>query len=193
MGKSILSDIWRIKGELDDAVFNGNAEKILDLQEEYKKLLEEKNYNNNLFISYNHAFWNEGQRKSHYNMHKREIATDIETCYKRIATPNELFRGKKVKISGATNCLAVEIWIIRAMFNDFLRNATNEKFYDAKENMILGKAILERLNNLPYKFDYSSDINSFKDEVAEAYKKLYGDKKPKIDYSQFFPDYVEFE
>ena len=53
MGKSILSDIWRIKGELDDAVFNGNAEKILDLQEEYKNLLEEKNYNNNLFISYN--------------------------------------------------------------------------------------------------------------------------------------------
>ena len=176
MKKTILSDIWRIRGEFDVALLKGDASKILALKEEYEKLIEDKNYLDEVFDAYGDGRRTVTKKKDVLAVYKKEIAVDLDWAYKKIVSPEQCLKGKKVDVFGTKSTLVSDIWSIRASYDDFLLNATNSKSYDEKENMALGKEILERLYNLKVKNLYLPEIKSFIKEVKEAYINFYGNK-----------------
>ena len=63
-----------------------------------------------------------------------------------------------------------------------------------QQNMILGKAIIDRLTTLLHMEqtqDYSDQIKPILYEVQDGYARIYGKNKPKIEYYQLAEEYLE--
>lgn len=68
-----------------------------------------------------------------------------------------------------------------------------------QQNMILGKAVQDRLSDILNNsktttteyYSYFEQISSILQEVRLGYEKVYGTSKPKIDYSQISEEFLE--
>lgn len=187
-----LNKLWELRKELDLALISGNYDTINNIKLKYKNLtINERK--NRVFIGYNHAFWQEWQRDSHIFGNIEAIAKNID-AYKR-----KYFDGEnvslKLKTQSKTPYLAGEIWVLRAMFDKFIIDSRNVKDEaQVQQNMILGKAICDRLKFLMYMEqteDYFAELNPIFKEVENYYKNVYGKIQPKINYSQISEDYLE--
>lgn len=188
-----LNKLWDLRAELDNALVNQEYDKITVIKEKYKSLIAGEKWFSRAFICYNHGFGNDSQRASHNFANVNSILENIENYEKKYVDEEDV--SLKLKTQYATPFLAGEIWVLRAMFDKFLLDSENfEDELQTQQNMILGKAVHDRLLTLVHMEQteaYFDELRPILQEVREGYKSIYGDKKPRIEYSQLAEDYSE--
>lgn len=101
----------------------------------------------------------------------------------------------KLKTQKTTPYLAREIWVLRAMYDKFLlQGQKNLEGLQKEQNMILGKAVQDRLLALiemKQVVDYYPQLSAILQEVRSGYESIYGGQKPQVEYSQLSQEYLE--
>ena len=141
-----LNKLWDLRAELDYAVINKDYDRIKAVKVKYQNLVEGERYFSHAFICYNHGFRNDSERSSHNFFNINSILKNIEN-YEKKYIDKEQNVSVKLKTQYTTGFLAGEIWVIRAMYDKFLLNSAKLEELQMQQNMILGKAIIDRLVN----------------------------------------------
>ena len=193
MKEFTLNNLWELRAELDNAVISKEYDKIKAVKVKYQNMVEGETWFNRAFICYNHGFWTDSDRANHNFANVNSILKNIENYERRYIDGEDV--SVKFKTQKTTRFLAGEIWVLRAMFDKFIMEGSKtSKYLLVQQNMILGKAIKDRLMTLlgmDQNMDYYYQIRSILREVQEGYESLYGNKQPKIDYYHISEDYME--
>ena len=188
-----IKKLWDLRGELDNAIITKDYDKIKLVKGKYQNLVEGERFFSRSFICYNHGFWTESERSSHNFLNINSILANIEAYEKRYIDGEDV--STKLKVQFTTGFLAEEIWILRAMYDKFLLNSVKENNeVQTQQNMILGRVVLDKLRDLATREeteDYHSEILPILKDVAEGYRTVYKNNKPKIDYNTLSDDYIE--
>ena len=187
-----LNKLWDLRAELDKAIISKDYEAIKSIRAKYLDLVDGKWEQERVFTCYYHAFWNDGQRRSHRFSNFNAILANIENYEKKYINGEDV--SVKLKVHDG-HFLAGEIWTLRAMYDKFLMQGRKPlEELPTQQNMILGKAVLDRLMTL-MKIEpiecYYSEIKPLLYEVQEGYKNTYGDRKPRLDYNQIAEEFLE--
>lgn len=193
MEKFTITKLWELRAELDKAIAAGEYEKIKLVKDNYQKLVESEKRFCRAFMCYNFGFWTESERASHNLGNIVAIYKNIEDFEHRYIEGADV--SLKLKTRFNAGFLAGEIWVLRAMYDSFVHQTKqNEEGCDSQQNMILGRAIIERLVTLVQMEqveDYYGELLAILKEVRESYNSAYGRKNPKIDYYELSKEYVE--
>ena len=188
-----LKKLWDLRADLNRAVVDEDYNAIQGIGERYQNLVKDEKLFSRAFICYNHAFWRDSDRSSHNIANINAIARNIEDYERKYFDGEDV--SVKLKMQGKTPFLAGEIWIIREMYDKFLKDASQcQDELSIQQNMILGKAVVDRvrvLMTLDSAESYREDLLAIVKEVREGYESIYGKRAPKIDYSQLSEDYLE--
>ena len=188
-----LNELWDLRADLDDAIISKNYDRITEVKVKYQNLVDGEKWFCRAFICYNHAFWNEGQRGSHNYKNINSILSNIEDFERKYIDGEQV--SVKLKTQYTTPFLAGEIWVIRAMYDKFLvQSKKHLEGLQIEQNMILGKAVLDRLFTLAHMEQtegYHDQIGSIIKEVREGYESIYGKQSPQIEYYQLVEEYLE--
>ena len=188
-----INKLWDLRAELDGAIISKDYEKIKEVKEKYKSLVEGEWMFSRAFICYNNAFWTIAERQSHNFQNVLSIQRNIENYEKKYIDGKDV--SLKLKTQKNTGFLAGEIWTLRAMYDKFLLQCVNKTDdVQTQQNMILGRAILNKLmalTNVNQVEDYYSQMLPIIKEVREAYESSYGINQPRIDYSQLSDEFWE--
>lgn len=188
-----LNKLWDLRAELDNAIISEDYGRIKIIKFKYKNLVESERWFNRAFICYNNAFWNDSQRASHNFANVDSILKNIENYEKRYIDGEAV--SVKLKTPYTTGFLAQDIWVLRAMYDNFIFQSKNcEDEFQIQQNMILGKAIIERLVNLLQMSqveEYYMQLRPILEEVRAGYANIYGDSQPRINYSSLADEYLE--
>lgn len=188
-----LNELWDLRAELDNAVISKDYHIIKLVKVKYQNLVEGERWFSSAFICYNHAFWTKSDRGSHNYSNVNSILKNIENFERKYIDGENV--SVKLKTQSTTPFLAGEIWVIRAMYDKFLMQSKNNlDEFQTEQNMILGKAIYDRLiilSDMEQTEDYHKEIIQIIKEVREGYESIYGKQKPKINYSQLSEEYLE--
>lgn len=188
-----IRELWDLRGQLDNAILNGEYDKIKEIKENYENLVRYAKGYNRAFICFNHAFWNEEERRQHNYKNVNAIMNNIENYEKKFVNGENV--SLKLKTYSTTPFLAGEIWVLRAMFDKFLLEAVKENdALETQQNMILGKAVNDRLVTLAHMEQteyFYEEFTPIIEEVREGYENVYGKNQPKINYYQLTEDYLE--
>ena len=188
-----VNKLWELRAELDKAVITNDYDSIKEIKAKYLDLVEGEWDFSRAFICYNHAFWNDGQRRSHNVSNIDAILKNIEAHEKKYIDGKDV--SVKLKSQYATPCLAEEIWVLRAMYDKFLLQGRKAKAeLEIQQNMILGKAIGDRLQTLIHMEQterYHKDLLPILVETRDGYQSVYGDNRPKINYAQIAEEFLE--
>ncbi len=188
-----VNKLWALRAELDNAIINKDYDRIKEVKVKYQVLVENEWQFNRAFICYNHGFWNDSQRNSHNFANVNSILKNIENYERKYIDGEDV--SVKLKTQSTAHFLAEEIWTLRAMYDKFLLQGGKPlEELQTQQNMILGKAVQDRLMTLmrmePTEC-YYSEIKPILYEVQEGYKNTYGDRKPKLDYNQIAEEFLE--
>ena len=193
MKEFTLNKLWALRGELDQAIEDGNYDVIKDVADKYRALTDGEKWFSRAFVCYNYAFWNDGQRTSHNFANVDAILKNIKSYESRYIGGEDV--SIKLRTQSTTPFLAGEIWVLRAMYDKLvLQSKMVVDELQIQQNMILGKAIYERLLTLlgmEQTEDYHAQIISILKEVKGCYENVYGKKQPKIDYGQLTEEFLE--
>ena len=188
-----LNELWDLRAELDNAVMSKDYDIIKLVKVKYQNLVEGERWFSPAFICYNHGFWTKSERSSHNYSNVNSILKNIENFEKKYIDGENV--SVKLKTQSTTPFLAGEIWVIRAMYDKFfMQSKNNLDEFQTEQNMILGKAIYDRLiilSDMEQTEDYHKEIIQIIKEVREEYESIYGKQKPKINYSQLSEEYLE--
>ena len=143
-----IRELWDLRGKLDNAILNGEYDKIKDIKESYEKLVQYAWGFNCGFICFNHAFWNEEERRDHNVTNINSILNNIENYERKFVNGEDV--SIKLKTRYVTPFLAGEIWVLRAMYDKFLLESEKNDASTTQQNMILGKAVNDRLVTLAH-------------------------------------------
>ena len=192
--KDVVFNIWKLRGELDNAVISGNYQKIREVKEKYQDLVKEQNrFGGGEFICYWHGFYTDAERIIHRNLNMRLIQDNIDNFEKKYLGGGDV--DLRLHLGDKTQFLACDIWTIRAMYDKFLLQAENStEEWQKQQNMILGKVILERLITLadmePTE-EFKREIIEIIKEVREGYADKYQKKEPQTDYFSLSSEFLE--
>ncbi|MBE5736767.1 MAG: hypothetical protein E7356_05410 [Clostridiales bacterium] len=193
MSNFTINKLWDLRREMDNAIVAGDYNKIKDIKADYSNLTEGERWFSRAFICYNHAFWNDSQRASHNFANINSIYNNIENYEKKYIDGQDV--SIKLQQQSNTPFLAGEIWVLRAMFDKFLQGSSEVcNAPQIQQNMILGKAVHDRLLTLvqmEQTESYWDELRTILQEVRGAYECIYGNKSPRIKYSQITEDYIE--
>lgn len=193
MKELIINKLWSLRAELDKAIINGNYEEISQIKQNYIGIVEDERGCGRAFICYNHAFWNDSEKRSHIFSNVTCLFRNIESFEKKYIDGEQV--SIKLKTQLTTPFLAKEIWVLRAMYDKFLvQGQSGLGELQTEQNMILGKAVHDRLFTLVHMEQtegYHDQIGSIIKEVREGYESIYGKQQPKIDYYQIAEEYLE--
>ena len=188
-----IKKLWDLRGELDNAIITKDYDKIKLVKVKYQNLVEGERVFSRAFICYNHGFWTESERSSHNFLNVNSILENIEAYERKYIDGEDV--STKLKVQFTTGFLAEEIWILRAMYDKFLLNSVKgNNELQIQQNMILGNAVLDKLRYLANREeteDYHSEILPILKDVAEGYRTVHKNNKPKIDYNTLYDDYIE--
>ena len=188
-----LNKLWELRGELDNAVVSGDYGRIKGVNAKYQVLVDKVFHYNRAFIAYNYAFSTISDRQIHNANNVVSILKNIENFEKKYIDGQDV--SLKLKSITRTSFLAGEIWVLRAMYDKFLlQGAENQEGVLKEQNMILGKAVQDRLLTLAkmeQTEDYYDQLKPIIKEVREGYEGLYGKEQPKVDYSQLKGEFCE--
>lgn len=188
-----IDKLWNLRGELDCAVYQKDYGKISEVKERYNQLVGDSLRDDRAFVCYNFAFWNDGEKASHKFVNASAILNNIENYERQFVYGEESSLRLQTKYS--TSYLAGDIWVLRAMYDKFLINGKTEKSsLQTQQNMILGKAVMDRLSMLLSRDElikYREDLLLISRSVREGYESIYNTTEPKIDYLQLAEDYWE--
>lgn len=192
MRKFKLNKLWELRAELDNAIIDKNYDVMQGIGQKYQSLVNEEKWFNRAFICYNHAFWNDGEKSSHIFSNINSIARNIEDYERKYFDGEDV--SIKLKSQSVMPFLAGEIWVLRAMYDKFLLESKNQENELAEQqNMILGKATIDRLKTLlsmEQTEDYYDEIRPILVEVREGYEKIYGKRQPRISYGQLAEEFM---
>ena len=188
-----LNELWSLRAELDNAVISKDFDRIKMVKVKYQSLVEGERWFSHAFICYNHGFYTDSERGSHNYSNILAILRNIENFERKYIDCENV--SIKLKTQSTTPFLAEEIWVLRAMYDKFLHQSQNKlDELQTEQNMILGKAVYDRLIELVYMEQtegYHDEIRAIIKEVREGYESIYGKQKPKIDYYQIAEEYLE--
>lgn len=188
-----LNKLWDLRAELDKCITNKDYERIKLVKAKYQNLVEGERWFSRAFICYNHGFYTDSERGSHNFANVNSILKNIENYERKYLDSEEV--STKLKTQYSTNFLAGEIWTLRAMYDKFLMQVIKQNNeLQNQQNMILGKAIIDRLITLLHMEqteDYSDQIRPILCEVQDGYARIYGKNKPQIEYYQLAEEYLE--
>ena len=185
-----LNKLWDLRAELDKAIADKEYDKIKVVKVKYQNLVEGEKWFSRAFICYNHAFWSDGERQNHNVLNVNSILINIENFERKYIDGEDV--SVKLKTPLKTPFLAQEIWILRAMYDKFILQGKSAG--DVDKNMILGKAVQDRLVTLmsmEQTEDFVDQIRPILQEVSQGYENVYGKKQPKIDYIRLSEDFWE--
>lgn len=185
-----LNKLWDLRAELDKAIVDKEYDKIKVVKVKYQNLVEGEKWFSRAFICYNHAFWSDGERQNHNVLNVNSILINIENFERKYIDGEDV--SVKLKTPLKTPFLAQEIWILRAMYDKFILQGKSAG--DVDKNMILGKAVQDRLVTLmsmEQTEDFVDQIRPILQEVRQGYENVYGKKQPKIDYIRLSEDFWE--
>ena len=188
-----LNKLWDLRAELDDAITSEDYDRIKEVKVKYRNLVDRAFLYNPAFICYNYAFWTTSDRQSHNSQNVISILKNIEKYEEKYIDKKDV--SVKLKTHYKGNFLAEDIWVLRAMYDKFLNQSQSGlDELQTEQNMILGKAIYDRLIhllNMERHEDYYNSLKTIIKEVREGYESIYGNQQPKIDYSQIAEEYLE--
>ena len=189
-----IKEIWDLRARLDSAVLTGNYEEIRGVKDAYNDLIKPDKFNYNPeYTCYYHGFYTEEELNRHQFLNKNAIKENIEAYEKKYIDGKEV--SLKLKTPHGSSFLAGEIWVLRAMYDKFLVNGKKCKTPSEKDtNMILGRAILEKLNglcNMEATEIFSQQLVPIIKEVRLGYERLYLHAQPRIDYHRLSDEFVE--
>lgn len=134
---------------------------------------------------------------------ERDMSENLEMIYDNILAKESKYvyrKRKNANFDSKPLCLAHDIYLLSAMFNRFSKNIetwdiSNVYLRPRKEdiersreyNMILGQAILERLNFLIKKAslsEYREDLTNLKKLTAKLYNDKFGKHLPKVGFDE---------
>lgn len=188
-----LNKLWELRAELDKAIVNQDYDRIKDVNAKYQVLVDRAMHYNRAFICYNHAFSTISDRQMHNAHNVISILKNIENYEKKYLDGEEV--SIKLKHHGATPFLAGEIWVLRAMYDKFLWQGENtQEELAVQQNMILGKAVIDRLTTLTRMEQadiFYDQLRPIVQEVREGYESIYGKETPRVDYSQLRGEFLE--
>ncbi len=187
-----LVELWNLRAELDDAVLRHNYDKIKTIKEKYKTLVENGRCLITAFYCYNQAFCNLNNRNNHYYANVFCILDNIQNYEDFYLNCKKA--SLKIKLPSSASFLASDIWTLRAMFDKFIVKASCKDEQDIQNNMILGKAIIGKLDQLLHNNDldiWSEDISTIKNEVVKEYSEIYGTNRPKLGYAELSQEFME--
>lgn len=143
-----------------------------------------------MFICYNYAFWNDCQKRTHIFSNVGSILTNIQNYEKKYIYSEKV--SLKLHSKNLSGFLAGDIWVLRAMYDKFLLN-TNKRDDElfVQHNMILGCAIINKLEVLENKYNYNTELHSLKTDVKKSYYDNYGYEEPKLDYFGLSNEFLE--
>lgn len=193
MKEFTLNKLWDLRAELNSAIINKDYEHIKVIKVKYRNLVEGERDFSRAFICYNHGFWSTSERRSHNFLNVNAILHNIE-CYEKKYLDGDKNVSVKLKTQYTTGFLAQEIWILRAMYDKFLLNSDKLEELQTQQNMILGKAIIDRLVTLIHMEQteaYYDQLLPILKEVREGYDIFYGNNQPRISYSQISKEFLQ--
>lgn len=188
-----LNKLWDLRAELDNAIISKDYDRIKEVKVKYRNLVDGAFLYNHAFICYNYGFWKISDRQSHNSQNVISLLKNIEKYEEKYIDKKDV--SVKLKTYYKGHFLAEDIWVLRAMYDKFL--IQSKKSLDelqTQQNMILGKAVYDRLIhllNMEQHEDYHNSLISIIKEVREGYESIYGKQQPKIDYSQIAEEYLE--
>ena len=193
MEKFDLKKLWYLRKELDDAILQKKYHILKQVKNKYKNLVDNSRNFNHAFICYHHAFYTTSARDSHCYQNVISIYKNIEDYEQKFVGGNAV--STKLKTPSNNPFLAGEIWVLRAMYDKFLFESNNcHEEWQIQQNMILGKAILDRLYAI-IKMDenthYVDSIREIIKEVRESYESIYGKQQPRIDFYSLTDEYLD--
>ena len=189
-----IKELWDLRAKLDGSVLNGNYEEIKVVKDAYNDLIKPKKYEYNPeYTCYYHCFSTEEGRSGHQFLNKNAIKENIEAYEKKYIGGEEV--SLKLKMPHGTPFLAGEIWVLRAMYDKFLLDGKKCKTSSEKDtNMILGRAILEKLHglcNMEPTDIFSRQLVPIIKEVRLGYESFYLHRQPRIDYHRLSDEFLE--
>ena len=188
-----LNKLWDLRAELDNCILNMEYGRIKEVKAKYQNLVEGERWFSHAFICYNHGFYTEGARGSHNFANVNSILKNIENYERKYLDGEDV--SIKLRTQYSTNFLSGEIWTLRAMYDKFLMQASEQNNeLQNQQNMILGKAIIDRLTTLLHMEqteDFGDQIRPILYEVKEGYARVYGKNQPTIEYFQLAEEYLE--
>ena len=194
MIKDVVTNIWDLRGELDNAIISGNYEQIREVKETYQDLVKDQmRFGLNEFICYNHGFWSDAERNNHVYSNVDILLNNIKNFEKKYIDGEDV--DLRLCLGDKMHFLACDIWTLRAMYDKFLLQAERStEEWQKQQNMILGKAILERLVTLTGREAteiFERELVKIIKEVREGYTSKYQQSKPRIDYFDFSDEFIE--
>ena len=190
-----LNKLWALRAELDEAIITKDYDRIKAVKIKYENLAEKGWRFKRAFICYNHGFWNEGQRDSHVFANVNSILENIQNYERKYLDGEDVSVKLKTKSQSVTPFLAEEIWVLRAMYDKFLlQGRKSQEELQMQQNMILGKAVKDRLQTLvgmEQTEGYHEEILSMLTEVRAGYESVYGKNQPRISYPQIAEEFLE--
>lgn len=192
MKEFTLNKLWDLRAELNKDIINKNYSAIKEIKSQYVSLVDREWHYSRAFICYNHAFWTVGERQIHNSQNVISILKNIENYEKKYIDKENV--SVKLKTQYTTGFLAGEIWVLRAMYDKFLLQYKKKHKEQEQQNMILGKAIIDRLVTLIHMEQteaYYDQLLPILKEVREGYDIFYGNNQPRISYSQIADEFLE--
>ncbi|MBE7082636.1 MAG: hypothetical protein E7378_03070 [Clostridiales bacterium] len=190
MSQITLKNIWDLRGKLDNIICSKDYKLIQGVKDQYKSLLDNDLSYNHIFSPYWHFMFPTYQAENiDNNKRKRYILSNIEDFEKKYLYGEDI----SIKFKKPSS-LAEDVWILRAMFDKFmLRGSTCKDTQTIQENMILGKAIIEKIETL---MDRATEVeldelSLIESEIQKGYKCLYGDNKVNVDYDSLVDEFLE--
>ena len=185
-----LNTLWNLRGELDNIVNRKDYQRIQGVKDQYKSLIDnELDYNYRFSYYWSFSFPSYEAKKIDNNKKKMCILNNIEDFEKKYLYGEDVSTKFKKPSS-----LAEEVWVLRAMFDKFmLRGSTCKDSQTTQENMILGKAIIEKITTLmrvatEVELD---ELYLIQSEIQKGYKGLYGENMVKVDYDSLVDEFLE--